>query len=438
MSRSYERSRELFARAKRLMPGGVNSPARAFGAVGGTPIVLQKGEGSRVWDVDGNEYIDYVASWGPLILGHRHPAVVEAIERALACGTTFGAPTPWENELAELVVEAVPSIERVRFVNSGTEASMSAIRLARGYTGRNRIVKFAGCYHGHVDALLVQAGSSATTLGAPSSPGVPPGCTGDTLVLRYNDTEQLRDAFDRFGDEIAAVILEPIAGNMGVVPATEEFLHEARRLTAQHGSILIFDEVITGFRVAYGGAQSLLGLAPDLTVLGKIVGGGLPVGAFGGRADIMGALLPEGKVFQAGTLSGNPLAMAAGAATLRVLRETNPYGQLESVTARLCDGLERLALEHGLPAVVQRVGSMFTLFFSSEGVRDYEGARKCDTETFARYFWAMLDRGVYLPCSQFEANFVSVAHTEGDIEETLARARDAFEQLSDVAAPQTG
>lgn len=430
MALKHDRSRELFQRACQLMPGGVNSPARAFGAVGGTPVVFEHGEGCRIRDVDGNIYLDYVASWGPLILGHRHPAVVEAIREVLEHGTTFGAPTPWENELAELVVEAVPSIEKVRFVNSGTEASMSAIRLARGFTGRHRIVKFAGCYHGHVDALLVQAGSSATTLGAPSSPGVPPGCVQDTLVLRYNDVEGLREAFHRHGEQIAAVILEPIAGNMGVVPATTEFLQEARRLTAEHGALLIFDEVITGFRVAYGGAQALLGITPDLTVLGKIVGGGLPVGAFGGKAEIMAALLPEGKVFQAGTLSGNPLAMAAGAATLRVLRDTDPYAELSALTARLCDGLERLALERGIPVVVQRVGSMFTLFFNPDPVRDYDDALRSDTTRYARYFWGMLERGVYLPCSQFEANFVSVAHTEQDIEFTLDQARDVFAELT--------
>lgn len=430
MALKHDRSRELFERARQLMPGGVNSPARAFGAVGGTPIVFEHGNGCRIRDVDGNEYIDYVASWGPLILGHRHPAVVEAIQQVLQHGTTFGAPTLWENELAELVIEAVPSIDKVRFVNSGTEAAMSAIRLARGFTGRNRIVKFAGCYHGHVDALLVQAGSSATTLGAPSSPGVPPGCTADTHVLAFNDVGQLRELFEEHGSEIAAVILEPIAGNMGVVPATADFLQEARRLTSEYGALLIFDEVITGFRVAYGGAQAITGVIPDLTILGKIVGGGLPVGAFGGRAEIMSALLPEGKVFQAGTLSGNPLAMAAGAATLRVLRDTNPYPELDAKTARLCDGLERLALEHELPVVIQRMGSMFTLFFSPQPVRNYQDALACDTSRFARYFWAMLERGIYLPCSQFEANFVSVAHSEGDIEHTLDQAREAFAELA--------
>ncbi len=412
------------------MPGGVNSPARAFGAVGGQPVVVDRGEGCYLWDVDGNRYIDYVASWGPLILGHRHPSVVEAIERTLSHGTTFGAPTRWENELAELVVEAFPSIERVRFVNSGTEASMSAIRLARGYTGRDKIVKFAGCYHGHVDALLVQAGSSATTLGAPSSPGVPEGCTRDTLVLPYNDVESLQQAFEAYPDQIAAVILEPIAGNMGVVPAEREFLQAARELTSARGAVLIFDEVITGFRVGYGGAQSLYGIQADLTVLGKIVGGGLPVGAFGGRSEIMRHLLPEGKVFQAGTLSGNPLAMAAGTATLRTLRDTSPYTELERKTERLCAGLQAAAEEAGIPHAIQRVGSMFTLFFRSGPVRNYADALASDTDRFARYFWALLDQGVYLPCSQFEANFVSTAHTDEDIDTTIDAARAAFARLA--------
>ncbi len=427
--RSREGSRRIFARACTLMPGGVNSPARAFGAVGGQPVVVDRGDGCYLWDVDGNRYIDYVASWGPLILGHRHPAVIAAIEEVLRHGTTFGAPTRWENELAELVVEAVPSIEQVRFVNSGTEASMSAIRLARGYTGRDKIVKFAGCYHGHVDALLVQAGSSATTLGAPSSPGVPEGCTRDTLLLPYNDSDALRQAFKQYGSQIAAVILEPIAGNMGVVPADREFLQAVRSLTAQYGSVLIFDEVITGFRVAYGGAQSLLGIQPDLTVLGKIVGGGLPVGAFGGRREIMSKLLPEGKVFQAGTLSGNPLAMAAGAATLRVLRDTNPYAALDRKTERLCAGLQAAAEEAGVEHVIQRVGSMFTLFFRSGPVRNYADALEANTDRFAAYFRGMLERGVYLPCSQFEANFVSTAHEDADIDATIEAARAVFAAL---------
>jgi len=424
------RSEQLFARAQALMPGGVNSPARAFGAVGGQPVVLQRGDGPYVWDVDGNRYIDYVASWGPLILGHRHPAVLEALEAVLRAGTTFGAPTLWENELAELVVQAVPSIEMVRFVNSGTEASMSAIRLARGYTGRSKIVKFAGCYHGHVDALLVQAGSSATTLGVPSSPGVPPGCTSDTLLLPYNDPEALETAFSRHGDQIAAVIVEPVAGNMGVVPGSEPFLHAARELTRQHGALLIFDEVITGFRVAYGGAQQRLGIEPDLTVLGKIVGGGLPVGAFGGPRRIMRAMLPEGKVFQAGTLSGNPLAMAAGAATLRVLRDSNPYPALERATERLCAALSAAAQEAGVEHTIQRVGSMFTLFFHRGPVVDYRTALESDTNRFARYFWRMLEEGVYLPCSQFEANFVSVVHTDEVIDATIQAARRAFQMLA--------
>jgi glutamate-1-semialdehyde 2,1-aminomutase len=423
---SHEKSHLAFDRAKQLMPGGVNSPARAFGGVGGEPVFIERGEGPYLFDVDGNRYIDYVGSWGPMILGHVHPAVVTAVEAALRWGTSFGAPTLAESELAELVVEAVPSIEKLRLVNSGTEATMSAIRLARGYTGRPMIVKFAGNYHGHVDSLLVAAGSSAATLGVPDSLGVTKGASADTLVLHYNDCGAVEEAFAEYGSQIAGVIVEPVVGNMGCVPGTADFLAALREATYKHGALLIFDEVMTGFRVAYGGAQSLFGIRPDLTTLGKIIGGGLPVGAYGGRAKIMDHVLPVGKVFQAGTLSGNPLATAAGIATLRVLRDTSPYSQLERLSSRLADGLVAVAGEVGVPVRLQRCGSMMTLFFSDEPVNDWPTAARCDTRRFARFFWGMLDRGVYLPCSQFEALFVSAAHTEADIDATIAAARGSL------------
>ena len=427
MKPTRARSREAFERAGRLIPGGVNSPARAFGAVGGHPIFIARGEGARLFDLDGNDYLDYVGSWGPLILGHSHPRVVRAVEEALHRGASFGAPTELETQLAELIVDAMPSIEMVRMVSSGTEASMSAVRLARGFTGRDVIVKFAGCYHGHVDALLVAAGSSATTLGVPNSPGVPRGCTQDTLLLRYNDTQALADAFAAHGERIAGVILEPVVGNMGLVPPAPEFLTELRRLTERHGALLIFDEVMTGFRLAYGGAQALFKQTPDLTVLCKVVGGGLPVGAYGGRADVMSRVMPAGPVFQAGTLSGNPLAMAAGVATLLELREHPPYAKLETLSAKLADGLDRAAA--GVPHGVQRVGSMLTLFFRGTPVTDYDTAKTSDTTKFAQFFWAMMDRGVYLPCSQFEAAFVSAAHTEADVNRTVAAAKEALAEM---------
>jgi glutamate-1-semialdehyde 2,1-aminomutase len=417
-------SREAFARAVRLIPGGVNSPARAFGAVGGEPLVMARGAGPYLVDVDGNLYVDYVGSWGPLILGHCHPRVTAAVEQSLRSGATFGAPTELETHLAELITKAMPSIELVRLVSSGTEASMSAIRLARGVTGRDVIIKFAGCYHGHVDSLLVQAGSAATTLGVPNSPGVPKGCTADTLSLRYNDVAELAEVFKSRGDKIAGVILEPVVGNMGLVTPRAEFLAELRRLTEKHGALLIYDEVMTGFRLAYGGAQHLLQQKPDLTVLGKIVGGGLPVGAYGGRADIMKKVMPAGPVFQAGTLSGNPLAMAAGIATLEELRDHPPYAELERLSARLCAGLASAAA--GLPHQIARVGSMWTLFFTSTPVTDYDSAKTSDTARFARFFWAMMDRGIYLPCSQFEAAFVSAAHTDMHIDQSIAAAREAL------------
>ena len=412
-----------------MIPGGVNSPARAFGGVGGQPLFIARGEGPYLYDIDGNRYLDYVASWGPLILGHAHPRVVKAVEDALHRGATFGAPTELETLLAESIIEAVPSIEMVRMVSSGTEASMSAIRLARGFTGRDVIVKFAGCYHGHVDSLLVAAGSSATTLGVPSSPGIPKACTADTLVLRYNDVGALAEAFRGHGSRIAGVILEPVVGNMGLVKPSARFLGELRRLTLHHGAVLIYDEVMTGFRLALGGAQELFGQKPDLTVLGKIVGGGLPVGAYGGRTDIMSKIMPAGPVFQAGTLSGNPLAMAAGLATLRELREHPPYERLEQLGQTLAAGLEKAATAAGLPHQVARVGSMWTLFFNAEPVTDYDSATKSDTARFAGFFWAMMDRGVYLPCSQFEAAFLSAAHSTEHIEQTLAAAREALAEI---------
>jgi len=426
---STRRSQEAFERATRVIPGGVNSPARAFGAVGGNPIFIARGEGPYLWDLDGNQYLDYVGSWGPLILGHAHPKVVRAIEETARRGSSFGAPTELETELAELIIDAVPSMEMVRFVSSGTEASMSALRLARGFTGRDKIIKFAGCYHGHVDSLLVQAGSSATTLGVPNSPGVPKGCTNDTLVLRYNDTQGFADVFQSQGDRIAAVILEPIVGNMGVVIPQPEFLSELRRMTEQHGALLIYDEVITGFRVAYGGAQQLFHQMPDLTILGKVVGGGMPVGAYGGRADVMKHVMPAGPVFQAGTLSGNPVAMAAGLATLQELRDHPPYARLEELGKRLADGLTQAATAAGIPHQVARIGSMWTFFFNSQLVIHYDLARKSDTARFAKFFWAMMERGVYLPCSQFEAAFISTTHTVQHIDQTVAAAREAFGQI---------
>jgi glutamate-1-semialdehyde 2,1-aminomutase len=424
------RSREAYERACRLIPGGVNSPARAFGGVGGQPLFIARGEGPYLFDVDGNQYLDYVGSWGPLILGHAHPRVVRAVEEALHRGASFGAPTELETQLAVLIVDAVPSIEMVRMVSSGTEASMSAIRLARGFTGRDVIFKFAGCYHGHVDSLLVQAGSSATTLGVPNSPGVPKGCTADTLALRYNDVQGLAEAFRVHGDRIAGVILEPVVGNMGLVTPSAEFLSELRRLTAHHGALLIYDEVITGFRLAFGGAQQLYHQMPDLTVLGKIVGGGLPVGAYGGRADIMKQVMPAGPVFQAGTLSGNPLAMAAGLATLQELRDHPPYARLEQLGRKLAEGLDQAATAAGLPHQLARVGSMWTLFFNPEPVTDYDVARRSDTSRFARFFWAMMERGIYLPCSQFEAGFLSAVHTEQHIAQTVAAAREALKEAA--------
>ncbi len=428
-TRLHSRSHEAFVEAQKVIPGGVNSPARAFGAVGGEPVFIARGNGPYLYDIDGNQYLDHIGSWGPLILGHAHPRVVNAMINAIEDGSSFGAPTEKETELAELITQAVPSIEMVRMTSSGTEAAMSALRLARGATGRDRIVKFAGCYHGHVDALLVSAGSSALTHGVPTSPGVPAGCTADTLVLPYNDAETLNELFKTQGDQIAGVMLEPVVGNMGLVVPSDEFLRELRRLTHHYGALLIFDEVMTGFRLAYGGAQELLGQMPDVTALGKIVGGGMPVGAYGGRKEIMQQVMPAGPVFQAGTLSGNPVAMAAGIATLRELKENPPYARLEALGARLVEGLNEAATQVGIPHQINRVGSMWTLFFTEIHVRNDATARTSDTRRFGNFFWAMMARGHYLPCSQFEAAFLSAAMTEEHIEHTIIQARGAFEQL---------
>ena len=430
MSITRENSKKHFVQASQSIPGGVNSPARAFGGVGGEPLIIERGEGQYLYDIDGNRLIDYVASWGPHILGHREPSVMAAIDEALKGGTSFGAPTKLETELAEVVVDAVPSVEKVRMVNSGTEATMSAIRLARGHSGRDVVIKFAGCYHGHVDSLLVQAGSGALTHGVPSSPGVPAGCTADTVALEYNDVEQLTETFKARGSEIACVILEPVVGNMGCVPPEPGFLDAARDLCTEHGALLIFDEVMTGFRVAYGGAQERFGVTPDLTTMGKILGGGMPVGAYGGRADVMDSISPVGPVYQAGTLSGNPLAMACGLATLKVLKDSNPYPDLEAKTTRLCEGLAAAAESAGLPHQIAQVGSMFTLFFNDERVTSMSVSGKNDTDRFAKYFWGMMERGVYLPCSQFEANFMSVAHTDEDIDATIAAAREVLAEIA--------
>ncbi len=426
----HPKSQAAFARACQLIPGGVNSPARAFGAVGGHPLFIERGKGQHLYCLDGHRYIDYIGSWGPMILGHANPAVLEAIAKAAERGTSFGAPTENESHLAELIQCAVPSIEKVRLVSSGTEATMSAIRLARGATGRARIIKFSGCYHGHVDSLLVAAGSAAATLGAPDSPGVTIGTSQDTLVLDYNDVLGLQRAFSDFGSTIAGVILEPIVGNMGTVIPTREFLDALRSLTTKHGAVLIFDEVMTGFRVAYGGAQSILGITPDITTLGKIVGGGLPLAAYGGRADLMDNILPAGKIYQAGTLSGNPLATAAGAKTLEILRNESPYAYLEEQGSRLAVGLSEAATAAGIPHQVQRVGSMMTLFFNAAPIIDWPTANRSDRKRFAEYFWGMIHEGVYMPCSQFEALFFSREHTRDDIQATIDAANKIFGRMT--------
>ncbi len=426
---NIQNSIDLFARAREVLPGGVDSPVRAFRAVGGQPLFIERGEGAYLYDVDGNRYVDYVLSWGPLVLGHAHPEVVAALQEALARGTSYGAPSPLEIELAEQIRALMPSLEMVRFVNSGTEATMSALRLARAYTKRNKIIKFDGCYHGHADLLLVQAGSGVATLGLPDSPGVPPATVQDTLVARYNDLDSVQALFEQFPGEIAAVIVEPVAGNMGVVPPVEGFLPGLRALTQEYGALLIFDEVMTGFRVHLGGAQALYGVRPDLTTLGKVIGGGLQVGAYGGRRDIMEMVAPSGPVYQAGTLSGNPLAMTAGIVTLQRLAQEGVWAGMEAAAEQLTAGLCAAAHRFGLPVQGTRVGTMFALFFTETPIRDWETVKTCDTERFARYFRLMLENGVYLAPSQFEAGFLSTVHGETEIARTLEAAERAFARL---------
>ena len=424
-------SEALFEEAQRYIPGGVDSPVRAFRGVGGTPVFIERAQGAYMVDAAGRRYVDYVGSWGPMIVGHAHPEVVGAVQQAAARGLSFGAPTALETQLARRVCQLMPSIEKVRFVNSGTEATMSAIRLARGATGRDKIVKFEGCYHGHADSLLVKAGSGALTLGVPTSPGVPAALAAQTLTLRYNDLSTVREAFTQWGPEIAAVIVEPVAGNMNCVPPADGFLAGLRALCDAHGSVLIFDEVMTGFRVALGGAQARYGVRPDLTTLGKVIGGGMPVGAFGGRADLMNRLAPDGPVYQAGTLSGNPLAMTAGLATLNILGQPGFFERLENMTQRLADGLAERAAAHGIALTTHAVGGMFGLFFTGQAdVRYFEDVMACDVARFKRFFHGMLGRGVYLAPSAFEAGFVSAMHGEGELAATLLAADETFRELA--------
>jgi glutamate-1-semialdehyde 2,1-aminomutase len=425
---NLDKSLELLTAAQKVIPGGVNSPVRAFRAVGGNPPFIARGEGAYLWDADGNRYTDYVLSWGPLVLGHAHPAVVEALSEATARGTSYGAPTSLEIELADLVVEMVPSVEMVRFVNSGTEATMSALRLARAYTGRHKVVKFEGCYHGHGDMLLVQAGSGVATLGLPDSPGVPPGATEDTLTAPFNDLAAVEHLFEQFPEEIAAVIVEPVAGNMGVVPPADGFLAGLWDLTRVHGALLVFDEVMTGFRVALGGAQELYGVDPDLTTLGKVIGGGLPVGAYAGKREIMETVAPAGPMYQAGTLSGNPLAMTAGLVTLRELRKPGVFQEIVTQTERLCQGIGQAAADAGVPIYQTQVGTMFCTYFAEGPVTDYASAKTSNTEAFGRFFQVMLESGVYLAPSQFEAGFTSTAHNADVIDATVEAARRAFQR----------
>ena len=424
------KSEKAFEEAKRYMPGGVNSPVRSYRSVGSNPPFISSASGSRIYDIDNNEYIDYVLSWGPMILGHANPEVIASLQEAIPRGTSYGAPTLLETELAKKVQAFMPSMEVIRLVNSGTEATMSALRVARGYTGRDRIVKFVGCYHGHSDALLVKAGSGLATFGVPDSPGVPQGVAENTITLPYNDSDAVRKLFDEIGDTIAAIIVEPVAGNMGCVPPVEGFLDTLREVTTAHGAVLIFDEVMCGFRSSSGGAQKYYNVIPDLTCLGKIVGGGLPMAVFGGKKDIMSAIAPSGPVYQAGTLSGNPVAMAAGLATLTMLQK-NPtaFRQVEESTELLCQGLEAAAKEVGVPVVVQRVGSMFTLFFTDKAVRNFDDASACDMEAFKTFFHYNLEHGIYYAASQYESNFLSTCHSDQDLAYTLQIAKEAFQAI---------
>ncbi len=427
---NYSKSKKLFEAAQKVIPGGVNSPVRAFRAVGGQPLFIDRAEGAFVWDVDGNRYIDYVLSWGPLILGHANPQVVEALQRAVKRGTSYGAPTALETRLAELVVELVPSAEQVRFVNSGTEATMSVLRLARAYTGRDKIIKLQGNYHGHADFLLVQAGSGVATLGLPDSPGVPQGATQDTLTAPFNDLSAIESLFKAQGGEIAGIILEPVAGNMGVIPPAEGYLEGLRELCAEHGALLIFDEVMTGFRVSLGGAQEYYGVMPDLTALGKVIGGGLPVGAYAGREEIMQTVAPAGPMYQAGTLSGNPLAMTAGIETLKALIEPGVFDKLVERTTVLCEGIGAAAETAGVPVFQTQVGTMFCTYFTDRPVTNWDSAAQSDTKRYARFFQAMLERGVYFAPSQFEAGFFSTAHTQETTVATIQAAQTAFKEIA--------
>jgi len=425
----WKKSHRLYKKACELIPGGVNSPVRAFRAVGGNPIFIDRAKGSKIYDVDGNAYIDYVLSWGPLILGHTHPKVVNALKKAIERGTSYGAPTRLEIELAELVLKAYPSIDKVRMVNSGTEATMSAIRVARGFTGRDKIIKFEGCYHGHADGLLVKAGSGATTFGVPDSPGVPKSYAKNTITLPFNDVNALKAVIKNEWKSIACVIIEPVVGNIGCVLPKSGFLESLRKLTKDYGIVLIFDEVMTGFRVSYGGAQAYYGITPDMTCLGKVIGGGLPVGAYGGKKEIMSMVSPEGPVYQAGTLSGNPLAMTAGIETLKILSKNGIYEKLENISALLERGLRDAAKTAGLKTRFYRAGTMFCTYFTDTNVVDYETAKTSDTSKFSRFFSAMLQRGVYIAPSQFEAGFISLAHTERDIEKTVRAAYESFLEI---------
>ncbi|OGR13534.1 MAG: glutamate-1-semialdehyde-2,1-aminomutase [Desulfobacula sp. GWF2_41_7] len=423
------KSEKLFLEARQLIPGGVNSPVRACGSVGGHPLFIRNGDKSKIYDVDGNQYIDYVLSWGPLILGHRPPCVIEALKKVLETGTSFGAPTELETQLARLVIDMVPSVEKIRMVNSGTEATMSAVRLARGYTGRDMIIKFDGCYHGHADTLLVAAGSGVATLGIPGSPGVPDSVISNTLSLKFNDSEEFFTVMEKIGNKIAGVILEPVAGNMGFVLPENGFLQTLREYTSLYGAVLIFDEVMTGFRVSKGSAQGLFGITPDLTCFGKVIGGGLPVGAYGGKKEIMDHIAPVGKVYQAGTLSGNPLAMAAGIATLMELQKKDIYESLEKKTGKLMKGFQSAADDAGISLKTGHAGSMAGFFFSNEKIRNFNDAKKCNLDQFAKFYRLMLKKGVYLAPSQFEACFVSLAHSDEDIDRTILAVRQAMAEI---------